>query len=111
MRKTILVLLLSLGLMAGCSVNPVTGERQLVLMSTTQEIELGRQNYAPMQQAQGGQYDVDPELTAYVRGVGNKVAAQSGVEARYQEWCLREVLRRAHSTEVLAVRRREPACR
>ena len=84
MRKAILVLLLSLGLTAGCSVNPVTGERQLVLMSTAQEIELGRQNYAPMQQSQGGQYDVDPQLTAYVRGVGNKVAAQSGVDLPYE---------------------------
>jgi predicted Zn-dependent protease len=84
MRKTILVLLLSLGLMAGCSVNPVTGERELVLMSTAQEIELGRQNYVPMQQSQGGQYDVDPQLTAYVRGVGQKVAAQSGVDLPYE---------------------------
>jgi predicted Zn-dependent protease len=84
MRKTILVLLLSLGLGAGCSVNPVTGERELVLMSTAEEIEMGRQNYVPMQQSQGGQYDVDPELTAYVRGVGDKVAAQSGVDLPYE---------------------------
>ena len=95
MRKTILVLLLSLGLSAGCSVNPVTGERQLILMSTAQEIELGRQNYAPMQQAQGGQYDIDPQLTAYVRGVGDKVAAQSGVDLPYEpvRWVCRTLSR------------------
>lgn len=45
---------------------------------------MGQQNYAPMQQSQGGEYDVDPELTAYVKRVGNDVAAQSGVNLPYE---------------------------
>jgi len=84
MRKATIFLLLSFTLLAACSVNPVTGKSELVLMSTAQEIEMGRQNYAPMQQSQGGEYDVDPALTAYVQRVGNKVAAQSTVDLPYE---------------------------
>ncbi len=84
MRKATIFLLLSFLILAGCSVNPVTGRTELVFMSTAQEIELGRQNYVPMQQSQGGEYDIDPALTTYVRGVGNRVAAQSGVDLPYE---------------------------
>ena len=84
MRKALVFLLLSFFLLGGCSVNPVTGKQELVFMSTAQEIELGRQNYVPMQQSQGGVYDVDPTLTAYVQRVGGKVAAQSGVDLPYE---------------------------
>mgnify|MGYP001547785025 FL=1 len=84
MRKAILFLLLSFLVLAGCSVNPVTGKREMVLMSTAQEIEMGKQNYAPMQQSQGGVYDIDPGLTAYVQRVGNKVAAESNVDLPYE---------------------------
>ena len=84
MRKAILFLLLSFLVLAGCSVNPVTGKREMVFMSTAEEIELGKQNYAPMQQSQGGEYDIDPALTAYVQRVGNKVAAQSNVNLPYE---------------------------
>jgi predicted Zn-dependent protease len=84
MRKATAFLLLSLVMLAACSVNPVTGKREMVLMSPAQEIEMGKQYYAPMQQSQGGAYDVDPELTAYVQRVGNKVAAQSTVNLPYE---------------------------
>ena len=84
MRNAILFLLLSFLVLAGCSVNPVTGKREMVLMSTAQEIEMGKQNYAPMQQSQGGVYDIDPVLTAYVQRVGNKVASESDVDLPYE---------------------------
>jgi predicted Zn-dependent protease len=84
MRKATIFLLLSFVLLTACSVNPVTGKKELILMSTAQEIEMGRQNYTPMQQSQGGDYDVDPALTAYVQRVGSKVAAQSGVNLPYE---------------------------
>jgi predicted Zn-dependent protease len=45
---------------------------------------MGKQNYVPMQQSQGGPYDVDPALTSYVQRVGSRVAAQSGVPLPYQ---------------------------
>lgn len=76
----ILFRLLGIGLlvtMTGCVTNPVTGKSQISLMSPEQEIASGAQNYAPAQQAQGGQYTVDPGLTAYVQSVGRKLAAVS----------------------------------
>ena len=84
MRKALVFLLLSFVALAGCSVNPVTGKRELILSSPAQDIEMGKQYYAPMQQSQGGAYDIDPELTAYVQRVGNKVAAQSNVNLPYE---------------------------
>jgi len=70
--------------LTGCSVNPVTGKTELMMVSGAQEIEMGKQNYVPMQQSQGGPYDVDPELTRYVQSVGSRVAAQSGVSLPYE---------------------------
>ena len=43
-------------LLAGCSVNPVTGERDLMLVSSEQDLATGAQMYVPMQQSQGGIY-------------------------------------------------------
>jgi len=84
MRKATIFLLVSFVFATGCAVNPVTGKSEIMFMSTAQEIEMGRQNYVPMQQSQGGVYDVDPELAAYVQRVGSKVAAQSGVDLPYE---------------------------
>ena len=84
MRKATTFLLVSFLFTTGCAVNPVTGKSEIMFMSTAQEIEMGKQNYVPMQQSQGGVYDVDPELTAYVQRVGAKVAAQSGVDLPYE---------------------------
>jgi len=58
---------------SGCAVNPVTGKREITFVSTSSEIAMGEQNYAPMQQSQGGEYDVDPALTIYVQGIGNRL--------------------------------------
>ena len=63
--------------LTGCVVNPVTGKSQISLMSPEQEIATGAKNYLPSQQAQGGQYTVDPGLTTYVQSVGRKLAAVS----------------------------------
>jgi len=45
---------------------------------------MGAQNYVPMQQSQGGPYDVDPALTAYVQSVGNRLAAVSDTQLPYE---------------------------
>ena len=84
MRTTVFCISLLLLFLSGCSVNPVTGKRDFMMVSTAQEIEMGKQNYAPMQQSQGGVYDVDPELTRYVQAIGSNVAAQSGVLLPYE---------------------------
>lgn len=63
--------------LAACGVNPVTGEKELTLMSASQEVATGEQQYKPYQQQQGGRYVVDPELNLYVNQVGQKLAAVS----------------------------------
>ena len=68
-------------LLAGCATNPVTGKKDFILVSGQQEVEMGKQNYAPMLQSQGGAYDVDAELTAYVQSVGGKLAAVAAEDA------------------------------
>jgi predicted Zn-dependent protease len=70
--------------MTGCAVNPVTGKRDLMIVSSAAEIQMGQQNYAPMQQSQGGAYDIDAQLTQYVQGIGSRLAAQSGVDLPYE---------------------------
>lgn len=61
----------------GCSVNPVTGENEISLVSPQQEVALGEQNYAPSRQSQGGDYYLDPNLQFYLRDVGARLAAVS----------------------------------
>lgn len=58
-----------------CARNPVTGKRQLALVSEKQEIELGQQA-AQQVTAQMGRYP-DPKLQAYVEGLGKRLAAGS----------------------------------
>ena len=78
MQRQVSVFVAMLIALAACAVNPVTGKREISLISESSEIEMGTQNYAPMQQSEGGEYDVDPALTEYVQRVGNKLAAVVG---------------------------------
>ncbi|MGB5333622.1 MAG: M48 family metalloprotease [Woeseiaceae bacterium] len=84
MRKVTILLAIGVAFLAGCAVNPVTGKRQLMTVSTASEIQMGQQNYAPMRQSQGGDFDIDPLLTQYVQGVGSRLAAQSEVALPYE---------------------------
>lgn len=70
--------------LAGCTINPVTGERELALVSAEDEIAIGNQQYRPSQQMQGGEYLRDPALTSYVRSVGNRLAAVSDRALPYE---------------------------
>jgi len=63
--------------LAGCSVNPVTGEKQLSLIPENQELSMGAEQYTPTQQTQGGRFYMDPELNLYVSEVGQKLAEVS----------------------------------
>jgi beta-barrel assembly-enhancing protease len=69
---------------SACTVNPVTGQTELELVSVPQQIRIGEQQYQPAQQMQGGQYKVDPALSAYVSTVGQRLAAQSPVSLPYE---------------------------
>jgi len=84
MRKITVFLAVGAILLSGCAVNPVTGKRELMVVSTAAEIQMGQQNYAPMQQSQGGVHDIDAVLTQYVSGIGAGLAAQSNVELPYE---------------------------
>jgi beta-barrel assembly-enhancing protease len=75
---------LAFTVLGGCVINPVTGDRELALVSADQEIAIGEQQYAPSQQMQGGDYSLDPELTSYVAGVGQKLAAVSDRDLPYE---------------------------
>ncbi len=79
-----LLLVLCLAGTGGCAANPVTGERELVLISTGSEIAMGEENYPLAQQAEGGRYTVDAELTEYVASVGRRVAAVSDRALPYE---------------------------
>jgi predicted Zn-dependent protease len=70
--------------LSGCGVNPVTGKKEIQFVSEAQEIKIGEQQYAPTQQSQGGDFDVLPDLTAYVNEVGQKLAAVSDRKLPYE---------------------------
>ncbi len=70
--KTLAVLLLGV---AACAVNPATGERQLNLISRSQEIQMGR-DADPEIVASMGLVD-DPGLQDYVSGIGKRLSQVS----------------------------------
>jgi predicted Zn-dependent protease len=69
---------------SGCATNPVTGKSELTLVGEATEISIGREQYLPAQQSQGGQYLVDPQLTQYVNEVGMRLAAVSDRKLPYE---------------------------
>ena len=69
------VLGICLLVIAACTMNPATGERQLTLMSEAQEIQMGRQTH-PEVLATYGPYD-NLEWQAYIQELGAKMAATS----------------------------------
>jgi predicted Zn-dependent protease len=77
MRTLFFSLLMATAFLSGCSVNPVTGERNFQVYGSDWEQQVGSQMYAPMKQSQGGEFILDPELTEYVEEVGNRLAGQA----------------------------------
>src|SRR5688572_25607778 len=77
--RSVWVAVLAVGLLftPGCTrdLNPVTGKRQMMGFSWSQEQQIGQQADAEIVQ-EYGLYD-DPELQAYVTRVGQKVLAES----------------------------------
>lgn len=77
-RMALVVMLSALVMVtSGCATNPVTGETQLSLIGEGEEHQMGRENYQPTIQTQGGRFYLDPELTVYIQEVGNKLAEVS----------------------------------
>ncbi len=71
-------------IVGACATNPVTGKNELLIVGEDWELDVGRKNYAPLRQAQGGDYVVDPAVEIYVRQVGQKLAAHSDRELPYE---------------------------
>ena len=81
---TFLIVCLSTAVLSGCTVNPVTGKSELSLLDESREIELGTQQYQPSQQAQGGRYTSDPQLTDYISNVGQNLARAADRRLPYE---------------------------
>ena len=76
-NRAILLLFISIcSALAGCATNLVTGQKQLVLISPQQELELGQQ-YSPEVQKQLGGPISNPQIQSYVAGVGAKIVRAS----------------------------------
>ncbi|TMQ67315.1 MAG: peptidase M48 [Candidatus Eisenbacteria bacterium] len=67
--------LVVVGLMCGCATNPVTGQSQFTLVSSSQELQIGREGYKAVV-AEYGTYDA-AAVQAYVDSVGQRVAKVS----------------------------------
>jgi len=83
-KRYLLLLLLTLSLLTGCATNPVTGKKELSLVSEAQELAIGAKQYSPARQSQGGDYVVDRQLTTYVNPVGRRLAAVSDRKLPYE---------------------------
>jgi predicted Zn-dependent protease len=67
------ILLLFCFLYSGCAVNPATGQKQLMLVSPNQELEMGKQ-YAPEIEKQLKGRIENPALQNYINTVGQRIA-------------------------------------
>jgi predicted Zn-dependent protease len=67
--------LVAVAVLAACAKNPVTGKRQLTLVSEEQEIAMGKEGAEEIKQ-QMGTYP-DPKVQAYVSEIGKRMAAKS----------------------------------
>jgi predicted Zn-dependent protease len=67
--------LVAVALCAACATNPVSGKKQITVLSEAEELEIGRQMDAEIQREMGI-YD-DPALQGYVAGIGARLAEVS----------------------------------
>jgi predicted Zn-dependent protease len=87
LSKTTRLVLVAAGLstlLSACGVNPVTKKKEIQFVSEAQEVQIGEKNYSPTRQGEGGDLEVLPELTAYVSGIGQKLAAVSDRKLPYE---------------------------
>ncbi len=72
-RVILLVLAGALTLSAGCAVNPVTGDEELMFFPQEDDVKLGRQYAGPIEKELGGRIP-DENLQRYLNDVGQKIA-------------------------------------
>ncbi|MCK4850832.1 MAG: M48 family metalloprotease [Phycisphaerae bacterium] len=83
LRVVSIVLLVCVLFAAGCTINPVTGKKQLTFIPEHQEIALGVRTAPQFEKEFGGKVD-NLELQEYVAEVGAKLAAVSDREMPYE---------------------------
>lgn len=64
-------------ILTACSVNPVTGKQELVMISEKAEINLGSEAFLSMIEQEGGKALKYPDLENYVQSVGKKLVSVS----------------------------------
>ena len=77
------LLMLAAAFAVGCSINPVTGQQELILIPENQEIAMGVQAAPGFEKEFGGKV-ADPRLQAYVQEVGKRVAGVSDRKMPYE---------------------------
>ncbi len=77
------ILLLLCSVLSACSVNPVTGEKNLNFLSENWERETGKALYYQSRQAQGGDFILDQKLNQYITSVNQRLARQA---SRNLDW-------------------------
>jgi len=78
-KKIVVIISLVVCFLAtGCAVNPVTGEKQFMLVSRAQEKEIG-DKYAPQVEKQMGGRIENAELQNYISKVGHSVSSVSHI--------------------------------
>jgi predicted Zn-dependent protease len=70
-------------LLSGCSVNPVTGKKELILIPEAQEIALGLQSAPEFEKKFGGAVG-DQRVQSYVRRVGKRISDASDRRLPYE---------------------------
>ena len=83
LRLVSIVLLVCVLFAPGCTINPVTGKKQLTLIPEDQEIALGARTAPQFEKEFGGKVD-SPELQQYIAEVGAKLAAVSDRPMPYE---------------------------
>jgi predicted Zn-dependent protease len=82
MRNLLLLMFVSISvLLAGCSTNPITGKKELMLISSSQEMKLGSE-YSPVIEKQLGNKLKNAEIQNYIAGIGAKIARVSHTPSR-----------------------------
>lgn len=71
----LLGIIFTLTSITGCAINPATGGLDTVLMSEKKELEIGKENHEEILKKMPIYHD--PDITAYVNSVGQKLAANS----------------------------------
>lgn len=77
-------LILTTALLVGCSTVPVTGRRQLSLVSASEETQLGLASFNEMKKEMP--ISKDASINAMVQRVGKKIAAVSGPDMPDAQW-------------------------